>query len=205
MERIEGFVKGIPNVISKDEVIPYLQQIITRNGSKLSALEIEKGNFIQVTNFIFKKDTTCAYGYKCMTISDLNNGNTPSLEHHDEAVSIASHLKYNSSDHIPYIKNYIEPKDGKIIFKSDGVFTYFERKVYNLVGSWEDGTLEAINHKQLFLVVDGIRRYPDNNGVNRAPKGFYLQFTVAADDVPIKQDEPVNISVESPTLVNTRY
>lgn len=192
VERLEGFVEGVPTVIPKDEVTSYLKRLISREGSNLSTLEIKKGNSVQVTNFILKKNSICVYGYKNVTTSDLNSGSQ------DEAISIASHNEYNSSNNIPYIENFIEPKDGKIVFKDGGVFTYFERKVYNLVGSWEEGTLEAIKNKQLFLIINGIRRYPDNDGINRAPKGFYLPFTITVDDAPVKQDESINTRYFNP-------
>ncbi|EDV24006.1 uncharacterized protein TRIADDRAFT_57032 [Trichoplax adhaerens] len=181
MERIEGFVKGISSVIPKDQRTSYLKHLISKKGSKLALIHIGKGCAIQTVGFIPLKNYTCVYGYQSMTGSDA------AAQSHGKAVSIASHIDYNSSASVPYIEDFIEPKNGKMIFENGMVYTYFERKVYSLKGSWEKGTQEAIRHKQLFLIIDGIRRYPDHDGINRAPKGFYLPFTVVTANPPATQ------------------
>lgn len=182
MERIEGIIKGIPDVIPKNQLQPYIKRIMSTQSSQIDTIQLACGHRIHVAGLLSYNNLTLAYGYKEATTRRMQLSAWI-----DKATTIDMHMQYNNSDEIPYIDNFIEPKDGELIFRHNVVYKYFERKVYNLTGSWEQGTHCAINLRQLFLVINGVRKYPDNEGVNRAPRGFFVSFSVVLDELQAKQ------------------
>ncbi|EDV23467.1 uncharacterized protein TRIADDRAFT_58120 [Trichoplax adhaerens] len=190
LERFEGIITGIPDVVPKENIISYLHQITSTKSSHLSTINLTNGNKIPAAGYISNKRLIFVYGYKV----------PQSKAWIDKAISISSYVEYNSADKVPYIDDFIEPDDGKLIFRKNVVYKYFERKVYDLMGSWEEGTQNALKHRQLFLIIDGVRRYPDNNGINKAPRGFFLTFSIIFDEVQARQIEYVNIKRTSSSI-----
>lgn len=90
-----------------------------------------------------------------------------------------------------YIDNTNEPEDYKIVFMDNSLYKKFERKVNNLSGSQEKVLEEAIENGDLYIIVDNIKRYPDNHRYQKMHRLYYVIFTLNID---AKQAEQIQYS-----------
>ncbi|EDV24005.1 uncharacterized protein TRIADDRAFT_57031 [Trichoplax adhaerens] len=159
---------------------PHPNSIPANISNSVSLSEIAHYNAgIQPTNY----DTEIQRTRQTSTSSqEINTIAAENINKADNNI-IAKNLNANSEKpgKNTYIENNIEPEDYQISFANNSLYQKFERKVNNLSGSQEKVLEEAINNRDLFIIVDDVKRYPDNYRYQKTQRAYYVSFTLNID------------------------
>ncbi|EDV23713.1 uncharacterized protein TRIADDRAFT_57186 [Trichoplax adhaerens] len=179
VRRYEARVKGLmtPNPIPMCAAQTYITKLVNRNPKVLKCIVVDNnGNRVLIQGTLFRGRELYVYGQKDAgePFDSFEKVPKVDLTHQKSKLS-------RDASRAPYIKDYVDPKDGKLEYSNNTVYRYFERQVHGLTGSWEEGTEDAITNGNLFLNLNGRKIFPDRRRINRGIRGYYVSFTIDID------------------------
>ena len=185
MRRYEARVKGLmfPNPIPMCAAQVYFSKLVNRNSKSLQYINIDdSGNLVKIRGTLFRGRELYVYGQK--------HANEPFDSFEKESKIRLVHQKSEltkDATKAPFIKNYVDPTDGKLEYSNNTVYRYIERQVFGISGSWEEETEFAIYNGNLFLNINGRKIFPDRRKINKGIRGYFVSFTIDYDKEQAKR------------------
>lgn len=175
----EARIKGLmtPNPIPMCAAQAYFSKLVNRSSKSLRYIDIDDScNRVTIQGTLFRGRELYVYGQKDADEPFDSFDKKPKIK----LIHQKSELSKDATK-APYIKNYVDPKDGKLEYSNNTVYRYIERQVFGLSGSWEEGTEFAILNGNLFLNINGRKIFPDRRKINKGIRGYYVSFTIDYD------------------------